>query len=118
MNDGFKSEAGLTPQAFPNKPVYTGHYHKPHTVTGFPNIMYIGSPYQTGLAESGQMKRLLLLENNSWSIVDEIPLDIGKRFHKYRGMDFVNHLNDLRSEVQVEIYMLLPASFISPLVWR
>ena len=46
MNEAFQAREGLSPNLFPDDiPIYTGHYHKPHTVAGT-NIRYIGSPYQ------------------------------------------------------------------------
>lgn len=46
MNDAFQAQDGLPPSLFPpDIPVFTGHYHKPHTV-GDTNIRYVGSPYQ------------------------------------------------------------------------
>jgi hypothetical protein len=46
VNNKQQALAGLPPSAFPkNIPVFTGHYHKPHTVPGSA-IMYIGSPFQ------------------------------------------------------------------------
>lgn len=46
VNETYQAREGMMPDAFPQAiPIYTGHYHKPHTV---PNteIHYIGSPYQ------------------------------------------------------------------------
>jgi hypothetical protein len=41
-----QAAAGLCPSVFPpHTPVYSGHYHKPHTVPGT-SISYIGSPFQ------------------------------------------------------------------------
>ena len=46
MNEAFQAHDGLPPSLFPpGLPVYTGHYHKPHTVAGTA-IRYVGSPYQ------------------------------------------------------------------------
>ena len=46
MNETFQAQDGIHPSCFPsNVPVYTGHYHKPHTVQGTA-ITYLGSPYQ------------------------------------------------------------------------
>lgn len=50
MNEAFQAKAGLEPDLFPEDiPTYTGHYHKPHTVTNT-NITYVGSPYQGRLS--------------------------------------------------------------------
>ena len=47
MNEAFQARAGLPPDLFPNTiPTFTGHYHKPHTVSNT-SIRYVGSPYQS-----------------------------------------------------------------------
>jgi len=46
LNDACQARDGIPPSLFPKGvPVYTGHYHKPHTVAGT-SIRYVGSPYQ------------------------------------------------------------------------
>lgn len=46
LNEAYQAREGLPPASFPpGIPVYTGHYHKPHTVPGT-NVHYVGSPYQ------------------------------------------------------------------------
>ncbi len=46
MNQWRQAECGLDPAVLPpDLPVYSGHYHLPHTVRDT-NITYIGSPYQ------------------------------------------------------------------------
>lgn len=48
MNAAYQAHNGLPPDIFPEAiPVYTGHYHLPHTVAGT-SITYVGSPYQGG----------------------------------------------------------------------
>lgn len=48
LNDAFQARDGVPPSAFPRGlEVYTGHYHRPHTVPGT-SIHYVGSPYQGG----------------------------------------------------------------------
>lgn len=48
MNHNYQAHAGIDPSAFPSGlPVYSGHYHLPHTVEGTA-ITYVGSPYQGG----------------------------------------------------------------------
>jgi len=87
MNDNVVSHGGVAPSVFadhhPNVPVYTGHFHKPHTVGTKNNnkIHYVGSPYQVSLAEAHQSKALLVLDAaQDWSPVGErIPLDVGRR---------------------------------------
>ena len=47
VNETFQAREGLSPESFPSdSPVYLGHYHKPHAVTGHANVRYVGSPYQ------------------------------------------------------------------------
>eukprot|EP00891_Asterochloris_glomerata_P004273 jgi/Astpho2/4273/Aster-x0198 len=47
MNEAFQAREGLPPDLFPDTiPTYTGHYHKPHTVSNT-SIRYVGSPYQS-----------------------------------------------------------------------
>jgi hypothetical protein len=58
MNAAYQAHNGLPPDIFPGAiPVYTGHYHLPHTLAGT-SITYVGSPYQgvvTGrLTEAGK----------------------------------------------------------------
>jgi hypothetical protein len=145
---------GLRPTAFPpGVPVYSGHFHKPHTVGGSSSsssssssnnsgsiiagtsssssssgsssssessissnsgdvvhcgVRYIGSPYQTGIAEAGQEKELLILSsssssgssssssssrtgssasssNSSWTVLETVPIRLGKRYFRVRG---------------------------------
>lgn len=79
-----QASAGLEPDLFPaHLPVWTGHYHKPHTVPGT-SICYVGAPYQVSRAEAGQAKRLLVLGHDgdaqaAWRLVEEVPLDVGPR---------------------------------------
>ena len=79
MNDNIVSQGGISPAQFPRTvPVYTGHFHKPHTVRG--NIHYVGSPYQVSLAEARQDKYLWVLDaTQNWTCVDRIPLFAGRR---------------------------------------
>ncbi|KAL6777868.1 hypothetical protein ACKKBG_A16000 [Auxenochlorella protothecoides x Auxenochlorella symbiontica] len=79
LNDAFQARDGVPPSAFPRGlEVYTGHYHRPHTVPGT-SIHYVGSPYQVSRGEAGQGKRLLVLDGDTWRVREEIPLDIGPR---------------------------------------
>ena len=86
MNDLIQSEHGLPASMFPNgKRIYSGHFHKPHVVhaSKMSSIRYIGSPYQTSFAESGQVKSLILVDSNrNWQCIEEIPIDIGTRYHR------------------------------------
>ena len=57
MNDGMRSREGISIDLFPsNKMVYSGHFHKPHTMSSREaSLRYLGSPYQTSLSEAGQV---------------------------------------------------------------
>ena len=70
--------------------VYSGHYHKPHAVPSRTargrSIRYIGSPYQTSMAEAGQHKALLTVDSAAgWKVVSWQELDIGPRHHVLRA---------------------------------
>ena len=47
-----QAKDGLPASFFPKKPIYSGHYHRPHHVTRASNIRYVGSPYQGALHTS------------------------------------------------------------------
>ncbi len=65
MNDAYQAHDGVLPSLFPpGLPVYTGHYHKPHTVEGT-SIRYLGSPYQG--APPGE-RTLVLWQGSLWSL--------------------------------------------------
>jgi len=75
---------GIAPELFPPSPVptYAGHFHRPHTVTGYPHIQYVGSPYQVTRAEEGQEKHLLVVRSTDWLTEEIVPLAIGPRFFR------------------------------------
>ncbi|KAK9812526.1 hypothetical protein WJX73_005975 [Symbiochloris irregularis] len=103
VNELYQAKEGLMPDEFPaGTTVYTGHYHKPHTVPDT-NIHYIGSPYQVSRSEATQQKRLLVL-NRDWELEEEIPLDIGPRhFSLSTQADAVTELpSDLRPGDRVQ----------------
>ena len=86
MSGGMMAERGLGVEEFPGHvPVYTGHYHKPHSLWGKPGarqhpVVYVGSQWQTGMNEAHEAKRLLLLDaSKGWTIAEEIPVSIGRR---------------------------------------
>jgi DNA repair exonuclease SbcCD nuclease subunit len=97
MGGGVLAERGLTADDFPTHlPVYTGHYHKPHGVTGnVPRahpVRYVGSPYQTSMAEAGEEKQLLVLDAHTWTVADVIPLAdrmLGKRHFRATSVDML-----------------------------
>jgi DNA repair exonuclease SbcCD nuclease subunit len=89
MNDLIVSEDGIPPASFPNdKRIYSGHFHKPHTVkasNGCVQIEYLGSPYETSLSEAQQHKTLAVLDA-SWECTEYIPIDIGRRHFKVSSL--------------------------------
>lgn len=95
LNDVYQARDGLPTSVFPSHiPTYTGHYHKPHTVPGT-RIRYVGSPYQVTRSESGQEKKLLVLNSaERWSITEELPLDIGPRFFNSMENDLPLRIGD------------------------
>ena len=122
MNESFQARDGLDPSLLEGPaaagatagyriPVYTGHYHKPHTVPNT-NITYVGSPYQVSRAEAGQAKALVVLDaEEGWlgceranptapadadPVTDPVtgvsprarlPLDLGPRHYAVTGED-------------------------------
>lgn len=83
----------------PQRPIYSGHFHKPHLVKA-PNaapgvsVHYVGSPFEISLAEAGQKKALLLLDSTqNWKVIDTFPLEgIGPRHYRFTSMDeFMNY---------------------------
>ena len=81
MNQAIQAGHGILPERLPTKPIYTGHYHNPHAVPGHEHIVYIGSPWQTSHSEAGQRKRFLVLDAETWAVLEEIPVDIGQRHY-------------------------------------
>ena len=50
VNETYQAREGMNPETFSSATaIYTGHYHKPHTVPNT-SIHYVGSPYQGGVA--------------------------------------------------------------------
>ena len=85
MNDLIVSMGGVAPSMFPtNKPIYSGHFHKSHSVTSQNvSIDYVGSPYQTSLSESRQPKALWVVDAaNGWVCTEKIPIHIGRKHFK------------------------------------
>eukprot|EP00873_Tetraselmis_striata_P041002 jgi/Tetstr1/461266/TSEL_006393.t1 len=84
MNETFQARDGVKPELFPAAvPVFTGHYHRRHTVEGTA-IHYVGSPYQVSRSEAGQAKALTVLDA-SWRPVGEIAMDAGPRHFLLAG---------------------------------
>ena len=90
MNDMIVSTGGVHPSVFPpNKPIYSGHFHKPHTVTSRKDnvaIEYLGSPYETSLAEARQAKALAVLDSD-WKCIERIAVAIGRKHYKPYSVD-------------------------------
>ena len=85
MNDLIVSMGGVAPNMFPaNKPIYSGHFHKSHSVTSQNVVIdYVGSPYQTSLSESRQPKSLWVLDAaNGWVCTEKIQIHIGRKHFK------------------------------------
>jgi DNA repair exonuclease SbcCD nuclease subunit len=96
MNDLIVSQGGVSPSWFPPSTlIYSGHFHKPHQVTsGNVCIEYIGSPYETSLAEAGQQKSLVVLNaRTNWSCVERIPLCIGRKHFSAASLEELLALN-------------------------
>ena len=91
MNDLVVSQGGVLPSVFPpHKPIYSGHFHKPHFVnsTHGATIEYVGSPYETSLSEAQQDKYLLVLDaSKDWDCVERIPLRLGRRHFRVFSAD-------------------------------
>jgi DNA repair exonuclease SbcCD ATPase subunit/DNA repair exonuclease SbcCD nuclease subunit len=105
MNDLIKSQHGLSTTFFPNeKHIYSGHFHKPHVVTtnkegSASKIRYVGSPYQISSSEEGQSKSLLVVDSQQgWECIEEIPLDIGPRFHRVTSVDEFLRMSEVNDE--------------------
>jgi DNA repair exonuclease SbcCD nuclease subunit len=91
MNDNIVSQGGVPPRMFPpNKPIYSGHFHKPHKVTAVTKdengikqvrcIEYLGSPYEVSLSEAQQPKALAVLDaSQGWKCIDRIPVEAGRK---------------------------------------
>lgn len=103
MNDLIVSMNGVPPQSFPlHKRIYSGHFHKPHTVKasdGAVQIEYLGSPYETTLSEAQQAKSLAILDSN-WKCIEYVPIDIGRRHFKVSSWEELSHLQLKHNDAQ------------------
>jgi len=120
MNDLIMSTGGIAPSYFPpNTPIYSGHFHKPHVVEqplSAPGvcIRYVGSPYETSLAEAGQDKALLVLDSDcGWSCVERIPLYIGRKHWK---AGCIEDLLDLETNANMNVNDSITGSSVQNLV--
>jgi len=105
MNDLITSTHGVALAYFPPFiPIYSGHFHKPHIVQkpeAAPgvSIRYVGSPYETTLAEANQDKALLVLDSSqNWNCVEEIPIVVGKRHWRCRSIDELLELQTMSAD--------------------
>ena len=90
---GVLAQRGLGVEEFPcDVPVYTGHYHNPHSLWGREGarrhpIMYVGSQWQTSMSEAHEDKRMLLLDaSKGWQVHEEIPVHVGRRHFRASSM--------------------------------
>lgn len=105
MNDNIVSQGGVPPRMFPpDKPIYSGHFHKPHIVTvateqgesggekQVRSIEFLGSPYEISLSEAQQPKSLAVLDaSQGWKCIDRIALNVGrKHFRPATLRDFLS----------------------------
>jgi DNA repair exonuclease SbcCD nuclease subunit len=109
MNDLMVSTGGVAPAYFPpSVPIYSGHFHKPHVLTkpeAAPgvSIRYVGSPYETSLAEARQEKALLILDvSQNWKCVKEIPMNVGKKHWRCRGIQELLDLQIMKNETTLD----------------
>jgi DNA repair exonuclease SbcCD nuclease subunit len=108
MNDLIISQGGVSPLCFPpNKPIYSGHFHKPHVVTRKDvSIDYIGSPYETSLAEARQAKCLVVLDaSQDWKMIKRISLDIGRKHYHATSVEDLLTLDRVKEGDRVVVTM-------------
>jgi DNA repair exonuclease SbcCD nuclease subunit len=108
MNDLIISQGGVSPLCFPpNKPIYSGHFHKPHVVTRKDvSIDYIGSPYETSLAEARQAKSLVVLDaSQDWKMIERISLDIGRKHYHATSVEDLLALDRVKEGDRVVVTM-------------
>ena len=113
MNDMIVSMGGVPTSMFPpHKPIYSGHFHKPHVVKAAAGqtIEYLGSPYQTSLAEAHQEKYLAVLDSTKgWTCIEKIPICLGRKHFRLSSVEeFVSlgsSSDDVRSGDRVVLYL-------------
>lgn len=106
MNDLLVSTGGVPPASFPTKKrIYSGHFHKPHTVkSSNVNIEYLGSPYETSLAEAQQQKMLAVMDAE-WKCTEYVPVNIGRRHFKVPSWK-----EFLQLQLQTEVANIAPTN--------
>ena len=99
MNDLMVSTTGLSPSIFPSqKHIYSGHFHKPHSIqisttkSTSSTFEYMGSPYQTSLAEAHQQKLLTVLDAN-WECQERVPISVGRRHFKLSSVEELENIS-------------------------
>lgn len=104
---GFKLSAkhisteGVSPTVFPsNTPVYSGHYHTPQIHN---NIRYLGSPYQLTLSEAEDKKAFLVVDTNNWRVVEEIPVQVGRRQYNWSPEELLARESELNPDDRVSV---------------
>jgi len=118
MNDMMVSTNGISPSVFPpHKHVYSGHFHKPHSIqtssssvstnnnsnidtesssssslSSPSTIEYLGSPYQISLAEAQQEKQLVILDaEKGWQCEQQIPIRVGRCHFRSSSLEELQH---------------------------
>ncbi len=77
MNNTIQDTDGLPPELFEDWQVFSGHYHKMQKIG---HVVYIGSPYQTTAAESGQSKGFCVWDQETQKLAFNSRI-WGKRYH-------------------------------------
>ena len=116
MNDLVVSLGGVSPSVFPpNKPIYSGHYHKPHKVESKSkniSIEYLGSPYQVSLSEAQQDKVFVVLDSSDgWRCIERIPLALGRKHFRVDNLEDFLELRPFQEETNTTNES---ASFVRP----
>jgi hypothetical protein len=106
MNDLIVSSGGVSPACFPpDKPIYSGHFHKPHAIkSGSIRIDYVGSAYETSLAEAQQPKALWVVDaGRNWDCVEKIPIHVGRKHFRAVSIDEFAKLNVFQERNGVDL---------------
>jgi len=81
--------------------IVSGHLHAPHNIHGG-RVTYVGSPWQTSMAESGQRKRFLVFDDD-WGRLLDIACDHSRKYYKVRessGIGLKRKFDQLGSKVE------------------
>jgi DNA repair exonuclease SbcCD nuclease subunit len=109
MNDLIISQGGVSPSCFPpNKPIYSGHFHKSHLVTRKDvSINYIGPPHETSFPEAQQAKSLVLVLDASqdWKMIERISLDSGRKHYCATSVEDLLALDRVKKGDRVVVIM-------------